>query len=243
MGSGYFRFKHFTVHQDDKVLKVSTDSVLLASFTDKTLNPAKILDIGAGTGLLSLAMASFFKSAKIDAVEIDPHSFEFLKKNISFSQYSSRITPYLQDIKDFAGKEYDIIITNPPFFSDMPPPASSHKNLFKHTSCMSVAELAFVISRKLNNIGKLYIILAAGTFGKFSEVAAKHGLFPSRRLNIRWTPGKKIERIVAEFSHEPIITPPSETLCVYNEHRQPSPEYIKLTSEMYLETHFEKKRK
>ena len=238
MSNNFFKFKNFTIFQDDEVLKVSTDSVLLASFVDNNLKPNNILDIGAGTGLLSLAMASFFDNATIDAVEIDSHSYSFLIKNISLSKYSNRIKPYLQDIRHFKKLNYDLIITNPPFFSDMPLPHSSKKKLFKHLSTISIEELSKIIVNKLNTNGKLYIILSVKSFEKFRTFASAYKLYPSKIIEIKWTPKKNTERIIAEFTFDNSHSISKTNICIYDNNLNPTKEYIKLTSKLYLDSHF-----
>ena len=66
-----FKFKRFTVNQDQCAMKIGTDSVLLGAWTSLKNNPFSILDIGAGTGILSLMLAQRSNAEVIDALEID----------------------------------------------------------------------------------------------------------------------------------------------------------------------------
>ena len=119
MSNNYFQFKQFTIHQDKCAMKVCTDACLFGAFVaneiqDKTIN--HILDIGAGTGLLSLMLAQK-SNAAIDAVEIDKSTYEQAEENISQSSWKEKITVYNSGIADFySNYKYDLIISNPPFF-------------------------------------------------------------------------------------------------------------------------------
>lgn len=242
MGSGYFKFKQFTVEQDDNVLKVSTDSVLLGSFVNDNLPAKKILDIGAGTGILTLMMAVKFLSAMIDAVEIDKHSYKWLKTNIEKTQWQSRISLHNISIEEFSeitANKYDLIISNPPFFFDMPLPDAYNKKLFKHSTGLNASKFADIIQKLLNKHGKFYTILSPAFYEKFRKESADKNLYPNSIINVRWKEEKKIERIISEFSFG-IKNPLVKIFSVRNINNEYTEEYKNLTSVFYLDSHFVK---
>ncbi|GAL00120.1 tRNA (adenine37-N(6))-methyltransferase TrmN6 [Nonlabens ulvanivorans] len=84
-----FKFKEFEVAQDRCAQKIGTDGVLLGAWAseDSTPDPDRILDIGAGTGVISLMMAQRFHSAQIEAVELDEDAFEQAATNFENSPW------------------------------------------------------------------------------------------------------------------------------------------------------------
>ncbi|MEX2380482.1 MAG: methyltransferase [Vicingaceae bacterium] len=110
-----FRFKQFDVYQEQTAMKVGTDGVLLGAWTEVE-NAQSILDVGCGTGLLSLMLAQK-SAAKITALEIDPKAIKEAVYNVSLSPWSKQIELIEADFKDFQSEHrFDLIICNPPFF-------------------------------------------------------------------------------------------------------------------------------
>src|SRR5690606_21649535 len=109
------RFKQFEIYQEQTAMKVGTDGVLLGAWT-KVGSAKTILDVGCGTGLLSLMLAQK-SNARITAVEIDQNAFEEAKLNISISPWSNQIELIHANFEQFnTVNKFDIIICNPPFF-------------------------------------------------------------------------------------------------------------------------------
>jgi tRNA1Val (adenine37-N6)-methyltransferase len=240
MGSGFFRFKQFTIWQDDKVLKVSTDSVILGSIVKNNLPGNRILDIGAGTGILSLMMAVKYPQSKIDAVEIDKHSYQWLLHNIKKSPWHSNISAINSSIEEFTSKtshKYDLIISNPPFFADMPLPDTTHKKLFKHTTSLRTNIFAEIIWKLLSPTGSFYTILSPSLYKNFEESMKQKNLFPHQIIYIKWKEDKKVERIIANFYFGE-KTPIKENLSVRSSLNEYTEEYKNLTSFFYLDNHF-----
>ncbi len=110
--SSPFRFKQFSISQEYSPMKVGTDSVLLGAWTP-AINPTYILDIGAGTGVLSLMMAQRFPLSHIHAVELHPLSAKECRLNVSLSPWHQAVEVFEMDIRDFASTSataYDLII-------------------------------------------------------------------------------------------------------------------------------------
>ena len=118
-----FQFKQFTIWQDKCAMKVGTDGILLGAWVNLTEN-AQILDIGTGTGLLALILAQRSQTSlhtTIVAVEIDDEAYQQATDNIQKSPWGDRIQTYHSSIQNFAincSQQYDLIISNPPFFEN-----------------------------------------------------------------------------------------------------------------------------
>lgn len=116
MSKSIFRFKEFSINQDGSAMKINTDGVLLAAKA-RVCNPAKILDIGAGTGVISLMLAQRFPNAIIDALEINEKASVCAMNNFTDSPFAERLNVHASDFRVFEPfVKYDLIISNPPFF-------------------------------------------------------------------------------------------------------------------------------
>lgn len=188
-----FRFKQFKIEQDRCAMKVCTDACLFGAWMadkteNKTVSPAYILDIGTGTGLLSLMIAQK-SSAEIDAVEIDADAASQAQENISASPFHDRVRLIHTDIKDFtAGKKYDLIISNPPFFENQLSSPDSKKNKAMHSADLSLAELAASVKLHLSPFGKAFILLPFERMPDFENIITKEGFYMNEVLNISHSP-------------------------------------------------------
>lgn len=147
-----FKFKQFSVNQDRCAMKIGTDSVLLGAWTSIEYKANSILDIGAGTGILSLMMAQRSSAEIIDAIEIDDEAYEQCVENFENSPWADRLFCYHASLEEFVAEidnKYDLIISNPPFFegsldrSDKNPRAIARTNDYLPFNylCESVSQL------------------------------------------------------------------------------------------------------
>ena len=116
-----FKFKEFSVNQDQCAMKIGTDAVLLGAWASLEANPFAILDIGAGTGVLGLMLAQRSHAEVIDAIEIDDDAYEQCVDNFELSPWADRLFCYHASLEEFAEEiddEYDLIICNPPFYAE-----------------------------------------------------------------------------------------------------------------------------
>lgn len=116
-----FRFKQFSVSQEHCAMKIGTDAVLLGAWTDLDIQPNSILDIGAGTGILALMMAQRSGAELIDAIEIDDAAYEQCVGNFEASDWGDRLFCYHASLDEFTEEiedQYDLIISNPPFYTE-----------------------------------------------------------------------------------------------------------------------------
>ncbi len=159
MPNTYFQFKQFRINQDKSAMKVTTEGCLLGAIAEKA-GAEQILDIGSGTGLLALMLAQR-TTAHITTVEADVDSFKQAKENIEESPWSSRVSIKNETIQDFAAQStgrFDLIVSNPPFYTNYLPSDDLQLNLAKHTYSLSMNDLVEV-EDKLMAAGGLFYVL------------------------------------------------------------------------------------
>jgi len=235
MSNNYFKFKQFTVHQEHAPFKITTDSVMLGAWAQ--LKDAKnILDIGAGTGILSL-MAAQRTEAQIVAIEPDLGSYIQAGLNISDSLWHKRITLIKIRVQDYlpaAGLFFDAVITNPPFFVDSLPNPDAGKAMARHSFNMSHRELLEAALRLMAPSGNLQMVLPVSEATLFIEMAASLGLYCQRKLIVKPTPAIPPSRVLMTFCRDKRIVEEA-TIVIEKEGRHHySDEYVSLTKEFYL---------
>ncbi len=212
-----FRFKQFTVIQENSAMKVCTDSCLFGALIrpEKSLNA---LDIGTGTGLLSLMLSQQYPALTIDAVEIDPGSASDAGHNFRNSPFSDRIQLHGCSIQDFAKETqltYDLIFCNPPFYENRLKSPDKLKNIAHHAAGLSFLELAAVSTQLLSDTGVLWILLPPFEMVRFTAEATAVSLAIADRYIIRQKAGKPVFREVVSFSRQPAGNPSSREIIIY----------------------------
>jgi tRNA1Val (adenine37-N6)-methyltransferase len=205
MSNSFFQFKQFVIHQDKAAMKVTTDACLFgavaASFF-QNISPQKILDIGTGTGLLSLMLAQAI-TAQIDAIEVEANAALQAAENCKISKWNKNIEVHHTPIQDFASttnKKYDAIICNPPFFANQLESPIANRNLAMHQSTLQLVTL-FSIVQKLLNKGSLFGILLPYERANESIVAAaEKGLHLLHQVNIKQTDNHHYFRVIQFFT-------------------------------------------
>ena len=234
MANNYFSFKKFTIYQDKSAFKVGTDSVLLGACTD-IAGVRRILDIGSGTGIISIMLAQRC-DAEITAIEPDYESYIQTCENVSRSDWHNRIkveNTSLQNFIDGKGK-FDLIVTNPPFFSDSLKSPDLRKSFTRHNDSLTSEEILEGTKRLLEDEGRLQLVMPYVEGNIFIAEAYKYGLFCNSILKIRPLPSSDIRRLILKFSR--IQKKPSESFLTIEHGRRHefTEEYINLTKEFYL---------
>jgi tRNA1Val (adenine37-N6)-methyltransferase len=183
-----FRFKQFDVDQSGCAMKINTDGVLLGAMA-KANDPAAILDIGTGTGVIALMLAQKFTTAQIDAVEIDSVAAKTAENNFKASPFADRLTVFPLDFEhyfnEFAGKKYDLIISNPPFYINSLKSPGEKKNLAKHADVDFFEKFISTVSVHLTPTGKCWLVLPPNIGDIVLEFAKNFNLFPQRMVQVR----------------------------------------------------------
>ncbi|MFR9504175.1 MAG: methyltransferase [Rikenellaceae bacterium] len=229
-----FKFKQFIIHQDKTPMKVGTDGVLLGAWARIKPTDEHILDIGCGTGLIALMMAQR-SDATVDAVEIDLNSAEQARENITLSPWSNRINIHNVNIVNFNQNfKYDLIVSNPPFFSDSLLPPNKGRTTARHTVSLTFQELIHSVIRLLADNGRFVIILPTNESKEFERLS-KGLLFTSRRYLISSSVGSDCKRVITEYKLKESTTFKDENLAIReassDEYTQ---EYKSLTADFYL---------
>jgi len=234
MPNSYFQFKQFTIQQDKSAMKVCTDSCVFGAWSARHLNEAKkILDAGAGTGLLSLMLAQKSES-QIDSIELDPDSAVQALENIMASPWSKRIRLLEGNVLNYPLRsEYDFIISNPPFFdSDLRSPMEK-KNKAKHEETLKLDELIVFIRNHLKITGTFSILLPFHRNDYFKNLARTHGFFLLQQLIVRQTPAHHPFRSISLFGFQKPEISDSNELIIKNENGKYTREFVDLMSDYY----------
>lgn len=153
-----FQCKQFAIEQADVAMPVTTDAFLFGALV-QAKNPKKALDIGTGTGVLSLILAQRFESVKVDAVELDGPSAEAAAHNFQASPWAERLQVFCEDINELAaGNQYDLIVCNPPFFDNLLPSVSERKRQARHTGTLDFLMLSEICSKLQSPEGSSWIL-------------------------------------------------------------------------------------
>jgi tRNA1Val (adenine37-N6)-methyltransferase len=234
MANNYFSFKQFTVYQDQCAFKVGTDGVLLGAVAD-VYGAEHILDIGTGTGLVALMLAQR-SEAGIVALEPDARSYSQACSNISNSKWASRISVVNASLQDFhpVDTRFDLIVSNPPFFSDSlknPDPAKANA---RHNDLLTNDDLLKGASRLLAPGGRFQVIMpyAEGTI--MVADAQEYGLYCNNILKIKPLPTSEIRRLILTFSGKKQKATEQFLTIEHGGRHEFTEEYKNLTREFYL---------
>jgi tRNA1Val (adenine37-N6)-methyltransferase len=214
-----FRFQQFSVIQEQSAMKVCTDAVLFGAMAPVKRDDT-VLDIGAGTGLLSL-MAAQLGAARVTGVELTQQGYEEARANFNNSPWTNRLEAVHQAIQGFAGEtdgRYDLIICNPPFFENHSKTADPLRKLARHNDQLPFADLLECAGRLLSHQGLFYLLLPVHAAEKFVSSALAAGFYLSRRTDFRGYSHNEANVSALTFSRA--ASAPVETLLtIYESHR------------------------
>jgi len=230
-----FRFKQFSVTDSKCALKVGTDAVLLGAWADPH-NSNRILDIGTGSGIIALMLAQR-SLAEIEAIDIDRPSFKDATVNFKNSPWKDRLFSKNLSFTEFLNegeKNYDLIVSNPPFHNRSLQSSSLKGNISKHTTSLTHEELATGVRKILKPTGKFCIILPFSEYQNFKQLAAFQVLYVGQECFVIPKIGKPANRILIEFrlQHSPELK--TSEITIRNSAGNYHKSYIELTKDFYL---------
>jgi tRNA1Val (adenine37-N6)-methyltransferase len=202
MPSSIFAFKYFNVSQENSALKVGTDAMLLGALVQAE-GVKSVIDIGAGSGVLSLMVAQKNLAAHIHAVEIDEKSFLDCQLNFLASPWSDRLTAIHADICSFNPSEkYDLIISNPPFYSNSLINADQRTARTKHSEFLPIGNLVDWVKRNISDTGKCWLIWPFQAVDLLIATLEQHQLILHQQVDI-YSKTNRPSRVVVQFGKEP----------------------------------------
>lgn len=228
-----FRFKQFEIYQDQTAMKVGTDGVLLGAWAE--LKQGKhVLDIGSGTGLISLMLAQRFTEALIDAVELDESAFNQTNENFLNSKYTDRLAVYQMPIQSYQTmKKYDLIVSNPPFFVNNERVELDARKTARQQETLTFDQLLKKTKELLAENGRASFIIPFDLEEQFVIIAKGLNLFPQRLVHIKGNANAPYKRSMIELGFHP-TDPMISTLIIEVDRHQYTEDYIQLTKDFYL---------
>lgn len=233
-----FRFKQFSVINNLAGMKVGTDGVLLGAWAWAGNTASKVLDIGAGCGLISLMIAQRNPRAVIYGIEIDNDAAAEARENILLSPWNGRITILQQNILEYnAVEKFDVIVSNPPFFCNSLLCPDGKRSLARHTSTLPLESLIIKVSELLADRGKFSFVFPAERLEEIDSFINSCGLKLTRICRVfTTTTAEQPKRVLCEAMH---LHSASQDCIMENLHieitrHQYTEEYIALTRDFYI---------
>jgi len=234
MPNSYFNFKKFTINQDRASFKIGTDGVILGAYADVS-DKKRILDIGCGTGLISIMLAQK-SQAEIVSIEPDEESFNQACENVSSCNWSNRITVLKTDLQSFKPltEQFDLIVSNPPYFTDSLKNPDPRKSSARHNDSLTSKELLIGVTALLESNGSFQVILPYIEGNILIAEAQEYGLYCNSILKIRPLPTSEIRRMIITFSGERKSVTEKFLTIEHGKRHEFTEDYINLTKDFYL---------
>lgn len=232
-----FKFKQFAVNQDRCAMKIGTDAVLLGAWCPIDNNPKSILDVGAGTGILALMLAQRTNADQIDALEIDEEAYEQCVENFENSPWADKLFCYhaaLDEFVDDPEDEYDLIISNPPFYSEDFKTADEQRDLARFQDAMPFEDLIEAADLLLSENGTFAVVIPYKEEERFIDLCAEYELYPVKATRVKGSHKTPIIRSLLAFRrYELSVLTANELVVEINRHEY-TDDYINLTQDFYL---------
>jgi len=231
-----FRFKQFAIAQDRCSMKVGTDGVLLGAWAN-TDQVNSVLDIGTGTGLIAIMLGQRLPEAPIHAVEIDEIACEQARENAETAPWADRLHMHQESIQDFTrrwSESFDLIVSNPPFFTGGTFSDKQGRSSVRHTVKLPHNDLLNSVRHLLSPNGRFCLILPLIEGLRFQELAETYQLYCTRITEVHPKADKPVERLLMQFER-PKKPCQTDKLIIQKEARNDwREEYVELTKDFYL---------
>lgn len=239
MPKDWFYFKKFKIYQPyNDVMKVSTDSVLLGCYAN-VIEKKYGLDIGCGTGLLALMLAQKNPNLKMVAIDINENAYQCAQQNVLSSKFAQQIEVLklsLQEfIQQFNQHLFDLIICNPPYFSNSLRSPDIEKNIYRHQNDLNYSELLNAVSLLMSNDGNFYVLIPYYEVNKFNEILQEFSLYVYSEIAVYSNVNKFLPYLyILDIKKEKTDKVDFRKLIIMNENGQYTEEYKNFTKDFYL---------
>mgnify|MGYP005837727519 CR=1 FL=1 len=229
-----FSFKQFDIIQENAGMKLTTDAVIFGSWVDVGKSK-KILDIGTGTGILSIMLAQRTEKSDITAIEIDKIAVNEAKINVKNCKWSKNIEVVEIDFLEFAKKtnsKYDLIICNPPYYQEHLMSINEKEQKAKHSTNLSYESLISNASKLLEYSGEFALIAPFFAYQKINYLCNKNMLFCKKKCIVRAETKKTPTRVLMQYTFTPCKTNEYELVIKNDIHY--TKDFLHLTSDFYI---------
>jgi tRNA1Val (adenine37-N6)-methyltransferase len=242
LSNSFFHFKQFTIHQDRCAMKVTTDACLFGAWAAREEGNREegiertVLDIGGGTGLLSLMIAQQARGARIDIIELDTLASGQAAENVNKSPWANRIGVIHSDAKEYIfKKKYDTIVSNPPFYENELTGPAKEKNLAHHDAGLLLEDVFDLIENNLAPQGHFFLLLPAKREPQIEGLLKAHGLALIQICKVKQTPTHSPFRLMLEGRHsgDKLDGAAINEMIIKNETGKYTAEFILLLKEYY----------
>lgn len=223
-------------------MKVTTDACLFGAWvaeevTSQESGVRSLLDIGSGTGLLSLMVAQKETEAKIDAIEIDKVAAEQAKTNAEGSAWKDRIQIINADVMAFPfNNKYDLVISNPPFYENELRSDNDLRNLAHHSKKLTLKDVLSLVSDHLKPDGHFFLLLPYKRNDEIRTLFKDHQFHVSKIIFVRQSLNHDYFRIMlkGKLSHQYGDETEIDEMSIWDDQQQYSPGFVALLKDYYL---------
>lgn len=236
MPNPYFRFKQFTVYHDLCAMKVGIDGVLLGAWAPVPFDASAVLDIGTGCGVIALMIAQR-SHAVIDAIDIDQGAYDQARINRDASPWANRLNIHLASLSEYSDnckRQYDLIVSNPPYFNGSMKAPERARNVARHTDTLNHESLIIISSQLIKKTGSICLILPVTEGMQCVKIAKKNGLSCYQQVVVYPAPDRPSKRLLLQFGWEHRHTIQSELVIESHIRHQYSEDFTALAKDYYL---------
>ena len=230
-----FTFKEFHIDHSQCAMKVGTDGIMLGAWANVE-NFKSALDIGTGSGLIALMLKQRNPQMAVTAIEIDGDAFSQAKKNVQQSKWQD-IALWQGDVLSFEpGNQFDLIVSNPPYFNDALQSDNKQRMLARHTDSLSFSSLSKKVAHLLSVHGVFSVVIPCSELSLFRKSADQAKLKMVKMTYVKTTQRKVAKRVLLSFMHADVETDKSveSEIVIHDETGNYSTEYRTLCRDFYL---------
>lgn len=237
-----FRFKHFQLCHEASTQRIGTDSVLLAALVPLE-GVRSVLDVGCGCGVIGFCIADRLQRAGVDnssvtGIDVDAVSVAEARANAENFPRTKPVAFNFQQValQEFSEREFNLIVSNPPYFVSSLKPADERRRLARHSDdALPFSDFIRYTKQLLSPTGKIFVILPKTESIEFEELAKQQSLFLSTKIEIRPTPSKPVNRVILGFSTDIPDKIFTQEISIRDSSNDFSELYRNITRDFYLD--------